>query len=753
MGYSEGRVNKHRMVYDLMRISVPLFFAIGRTPLRKAPAARALVLATAFSLLIGMAGMAAEGRGTAINAQGSAARMAAAAGSIADHAEPLGESTNLRWEDTTVLRWDAVENADRYLVQLLVTGGGSNNYEDDAGAAWLASLQDAQSASSSRTFFYPQSGFLNKYVVTVSVDGKTSIDLEDDICAVITADKASLMGTAYTVSASVQAISTDKARYLDGPAVQGPSFRYLRTTYEEAANKNGWFFVDGNWYFYSAGVRQTGWITFLDKQYYLDRDGKMAGNRWVGKKYLKASGEMARNEWVDGGRFYVDGRGNKAAFAVFSMKNWHKGDDGWFFKKNDGSLYTNTWKVIMGRTYYFDDEGYVRTGWFDKDGETYYMSDAGDIASGYGAMCTGWQEIGEYTYWFDDDGEMATDRWVDKNQYYVDSDGHKLDWITYGSLRNVGTANRLGFYVYDGGSAPEQSIAGYEAAYENGNRVMVADLRFTKDGVPVCFHDDEVRYAREKDGKTPSELPEVSRLTLSELEEYDYGIYRGWQYRGTAPLTLNEMARWVGSHADAEVYIEIKTDENTTQQLTDVAEILAKYGILDRSSVIFTIWDGADSRSAIMHRIVPSLRIGITSSFVNGDVINQIERCKGADNEVFMWCRSSMPLTDAVVDKIRSLDVAFECGTYADFETLDDIISYYSSGPAYGYCSGIETPGFVFQTELRAATCHNAAKWEDAEGGRMYLQIDGTYARSKWLMIDGRGYYFNDSGIMTRSVG
>ena len=145
------------MVHNLMRISVPLFFTIRRKPLKKASAACTLVLAIAVSLLVGMAGMAAEGRGAAINAQGSAAGMAAAAGSIADHAEPLGESTNLRWEDTTVLRWDAVENADRYLVQLLVTGGESNNYEDDTGAAWLASLQDAQSASSSHTFFYPAS--------------------------------------------------------------------------------------------------------------------------------------------------------------------------------------------------------------------------------------------------------------------------------------------------------------------------------------------------------------------------------------------------------------------------------------------------------------------------------------------------------------------------------------------------------------------------------------------------------------------
>ena len=82
MGYSEGRVNKHRMVHNLMRISVPLFFTIRRKPLKKASVACTLVLAIAVSLLVGMAGMAAEGRGAAINAQGSAAGMAAAAGSI-----------------------------------------------------------------------------------------------------------------------------------------------------------------------------------------------------------------------------------------------------------------------------------------------------------------------------------------------------------------------------------------------------------------------------------------------------------------------------------------------------------------------------------------------------------------------------------------------------------------------------------------------------------------------------------------------
>ena len=624
----------------------------------------------------------------------------------------LAKSTNLYWKNTTVLCWGAVKNTNIYEIVIGFASG-------------------SKKASS-----------------TVTVTGKTSCDLEDQINALVKANKSSIKGASCTISATVRAIAKDTVHYKNGPAVKAPSFRYLMSTYKEAVSRNGWFQKAGKWYFYEAGKKQTGWLTFRGKKYYLDQKGIMQTNCWIGQKYVKASGEMAVDEWVDHYQFYVNAKGLKVENASFSTKNWVKTSKGWRYKKKDGTYLKNTWRTINHRKYYFDKNGYMRTGWLTVKGKKYFMNNTGDVESGRGDRQTGWVKVGSYYYWFDDKGVMAVNQWVDKGQYYVNKAGHRLSWITYANLRNVNTSNRLGYYVYDWSTPPEQSIAGYDLAYKKGNRILVADLRFTKDNVPVCFHDDLVKYAYYKDGGKPGERPSVSGLTLKELQEYDFGIRWGEQYKGTAPLTLEEMAKWVKKHTDAEVYIEVKTDKMNAAQIKKTVSILNKYKIVDRSSVIFAVTSASDTRAQRMHKQAPRLRIGITAGSVGSMAINQAKKSKGTDNEVFLWCWNHTKLSASAVKKLRALSITFECGTFANLETLDEIIGYYSKGSAYAYTSGVETPGEVFHKALQEATFHAKAKWESTDDGWKYKQIDGTYVRSKWLTLGTKKYHFDKNGIM-----
>ena len=624
----------------------------------------------------------------------------------------LAKSTNLYWKNTTVLCWGAVKNTNIYEVVIGFASG-------------------SKKASS-----------------TVTVTGKTSYDLEDQINALVKANRSSVKGSSCTISATVRAMAKDTVHYKNGPAAKAPSFRYQMATYKEAVSRNGWFQKAGKWYFYEAGQKQTGWLTFRGKKYYLDQDGIMQTNCWIGSKYVKASGEMAIDEWVDGYQYYVDAKGLKVENASFSTKNWVKTSKGWRYKKKDGTYLKNTWRTINHRKYYFDKNGYMRTGWLTVKGKKYFMNNTGDIESGRGDRQTGWVKVGSYYYWFDDKGVMAVNQWVDKGQYYVNKAGHRLSWITYANLRNVNTSNRLGYYVYDWTTPPEQSIAGYDLAYKKGNRILVADLRFTKDNVPVCFHDDLVKYAYYKDGGHPGQRPSVSGLTLKELQEFDFGIRWGEQYKGTAPLTLEEMSKWVKKHTDAEVYIEVKVDKMNAAQIKKTVSILNKYKILDRSSVIFAVTSASDTRAQRMHKQAPSLRIGITSGSVGSTALNQLKNSKGTDNEVFLWCWNHTKLSASAVKKLRALDASFECGTFANLETFDEIIGYYSRGSAYAYNSGVETPGDVFHKMLQEATFHEKAKWESSDEGWKYKQIDGTYVRSRWLTLGTKKYHFNKNGIM-----
>lgn len=200
----------------------------------------------------------------------------------------LAKSTNLYWKNTTVLCWGAVKNTNIYEVVIGFASG-------------------SKKASS-----------------TVTVTGKTSYDLEDQINALVKANRSSVKGSSCTISATVRAMAKDTVHYKNGPAAKAPSFRYQMATYKEAVSRNGWFQKAGKWYFYEAGHKQTGWLTFRGKKYYLDQDGIMQTNCWIGSKYVKASGEMAIDEWVDGYQYYVDAKGLKVENASFSTKNWVK---------------------------------------------------------------------------------------------------------------------------------------------------------------------------------------------------------------------------------------------------------------------------------------------------------------------------------------------------------------------------------------------------------------------------------------------
>ena len=621
----------------------------------------------------------------------------------------LGKAKSLRWVSTTTLKWEAVKNANKYKVTVSLVNGSKT------------------------------------YSKTVTVTGKSYVDLEGQINALIKANKAALSGAAYTVTASVTAIATDTVHYKNGAAAKAPSLRYLRVNFQESVKRNGWFMKGGKWYLYEAGVKKTGWIWFLGKKYYLGDDGVMRTNCWVGKKYLKASGEMAKDEWVDGYRYYVDANGNKVAGKVFSLKRWVKTANGWRYKRVNGTYAKNEWLTIAGRTYYFDQKGYMKTGWVTQDGKKYFLNRSGSIASGLGVRCTGWKKVGSFEYWFDDAGVMAKDSWVDRGQYYVGVTGHKLSWITYANLRNVNTSNRLGYYVYGNGTPPEHSIAGYDLSYEKGNRIMVVDLLFTKDNIPVCFHDNEVKYARNKDGSRPSSAPVVSRMTLAQLREYDYGISMGEAYKGTPPLTMEEMVKWIRKHADTEMYIEVKTSSMNATQIKKVTALLSKYKITDRSSMIFNVTGASDTRAQRVHKAAPTLRIGFMTMNIGANVYSQIAKAQGTSNEVFLWCWPNTKLTTSIVQTLRNKNVLFEFGT---LDTFGEIIKYYSKGTAYSYTSGIETDGAVFRDLLGAATFHEPARWETVGASYKYRQIDGTYARSKWLTIGGKKYHFNSRGNM-----
>ncbi len=111
-------------------------------------------------------------------------------------------------------------------------------------------------------------------------------------------------------------------------------------------------------------------------------------------------------------------------------------------------------------------------------------------------------------------------------------------------------------FAHRGGAAlwPENTIAAFEGAVALGYRYIETDLRMTKDGAIVCFHDE--RLERTTDGRG-----RVADLTLDELRRLDAGHrfrsggahpFRG---RGLVVPTLDEA---LALHPDLRLNVEIK---------------------------------------------------------------------------------------------------------------------------------------------------------------------------------------------------
>lgn len=77
---------------------------------------------------------------------------------------------------------------------------------------------------------------------------------------------------------------------------------------------------------------------------------------------------------------------------------WRQASDGrWWYDWGDGTWPADCWEEIQGKWYFFDPEGYMKTGWFLWEDQWYYCTEKGYMLSD----C-----ITEDGYWLGADGAL-----------------------------------------------------------------------------------------------------------------------------------------------------------------------------------------------------------------------------------------------------------------------------------------------------------------------------------------------------------
>ena len=84
-----------------------------------------------------------------------------------------------------------------------------------------------------------------------------------------------------------------------------------------------------------------------------------------------------------------------------TVVGWNERETGRQYVDADNNLLMSTKKMIDGQTYFFDEKGFVRTGWYnnEKDGATYYLGEDGAMVAGITTVVDGVEQV------FDEDGK------------------------------------------------------------------------------------------------------------------------------------------------------------------------------------------------------------------------------------------------------------------------------------------------------------------------------------------------------------
>ena len=223
----------------------------------------------------------------------------------------------------------------------------------------------------------------------------------------------------------------------------------------------------------TTNTAKQGWVQSGASWYYLDANGRVVRNAWIGNYWLGTDGRMATSSWVDNGRYYVGSTGlwdKNAKKQEEKKQGWVKSGSDWYYYENgtlvrnkwagnywlgtDGRMATSSW-VDNGR-YYVGSNGLWdknakkqetskstdnKKGWVKSGSDWYYYDDNGTLARNKWAG----------NYWLGTDGKMVTNSWVDNGRYYVGSNGAWVknagQGVTYSAYYKV---TALYIPVYDG---------------------------------------------------------------------------------------------------------------------------------------------------------------------------------------------------------------------------------------------------------------------------------------------------------------
>lgn len=350
-----------------------------------------------------------------------------------------------------------------------------------------------------------------------------------------------------------------------------------------------------------------------------------------------------------------------------------------YFVGNSGNPSTINdvgWQQIDSEWYYYDKSGNpVRNEWIDR----YYIGEDGKMVRNQYVDRFFVSEDGSWNGRFEPPNWLMHGIWKKNGNTWTYQYNNITQFLDFSQIRSI---SRLGYDVYSEKTPPEQSEESYRLAVENGFTILLCDLCFTKDSVPVCFHDEYInRIARDENGQELENDIKIADLTYEEILKYDFGIYKGEQYKGTRILKLEEMLR-LAQRLNTELYIEIKS--GTKSEIGKAVNLSKQFGLK-------ISWAGTTYEECLaVVEADNTARISTMPRIIRDIEIQELLSLKRENNEVFFFTYDTAILTDEVLNKLRDERIPFEKGT---IDSEVENVNYLTEN--YQYCTGVESNRIV----------------------------------------------------------
>ena len=184
-----------------------------------------------------------------------------------------------------------------------------------------------------------------------------------------------------------------------------------------AAQKGTWKYEDGEWYCYNKNgdVYENTFCLSNGKEFYVGDDGAMVRSSWVED---------------DGDYYFVNSAGQKITndWRLTTPYDDEDAEEQWFYFQSTGKRAENKKLVIKGKTYFFDADGNMLTGWVQKNGDEYEQGENEITKDNAGK-----------TYYCDETGARLEKAWVETWAPEVDDDDADTDDLHYYYLKSSGT--------------------------------------------------------------------------------------------------------------------------------------------------------------------------------------------------------------------------------------------------------------------------------------------------------------------------